>query len=98
MHMTQLCDSNHFKICRNIIHLYIPLECVDGDVRVSNQEFLEVCINNTWARICAEFLGDKEASVACQQLGYSVGEGEAFHVHQQIQCMGIVHSDLVYCN
>ena len=70
---------------RNTMHICNSLECIDGDIRVSNQEILEVCISNTWARICAEFLGDEEASVACQQLGYSVGEGESFCVHQQIQ-------------
>ena len=51
-------------------------ECYNGDLRESVLGLLEMCVNNTWTRICAEFLGVREAAVACQQLGFSVGEGE----------------------
>ena len=56
------------------------LECNNGDLSVSELGLLEMCVNNTWTRICAEFLGEREAAVVCQQLGFSVGEGEPCHI------------------
>jgi len=34
-------------------------ECADGDVRKSELELLEICVNDTWVRICTDFFRDE---------------------------------------
>ena len=52
---------------------YAIVECADGDIRRLEDldGLIEICVSNTWARLCAESLEQNEAEVACQQLGFS---------------------------
>ena len=50
--------------------------CTDeGEIRLrggaAKEGRVEICLNNTWGTLCSSSWGDTEASVACQQLGYS---------------------------
>ena len=55
---------------------FILLACGDGDIRFVNGSIaaegrVEICINNTYGTICDDFWDSQDASVVCQQLGYS---------------------------
>ena len=49
--------------------------CVNGSIRLRGGGTLygrvEVCVNEVWGTICGDFWDDEDASVACNQLGYS---------------------------
>ena len=52
-------------------------DCTDGKLRISSMSIerlglVEVCVNGTWSVVCSEGWDDIDASVACQQLGYSI--------------------------
>ena len=49
-------------------------ECNNGDIQVTGiQEMVEICLNDSWTKICADNLdkSDTVAALACQQLGFS---------------------------
>lgn len=48
----------------------------NGQVRIVDSNYkqfgiVEVCINDTWRGICSTHWNDNEASVVCNQLGFS---------------------------
>ncbi|XP_019853225.1 PREDICTED: deleted in malignant brain tumors 1 protein [Amphimedon queenslandica] len=49
--------------------------CTNGSVRLANPSLsygaVEVCSNGSWGSICSDFWDNNDASVVCQQLGYS---------------------------
>ncbi len=65
------------------------IACSNGDIRlngnalVSTSGRIEICNNNLWGTVCDNGVTDKEAVVACRQLGYSTtGKAEVFsHKH-----------------
>lgn len=68
----------------------------EGEIRLSGgtekEGRVEICLNNTWGTLCSSSWNDIDASVACQQLGYS-GNCKS-HVQMLAILMGgsIVHS------
>lgn len=50
--------------------------CLDGEVRLANGSTLqegrvELCVNDAWGTICNNLWDSMDASVVCQQLGFS---------------------------
>ena len=62
--------TTHIRTFYSATHI---TECADGDIRRLEDPdgLIEICVSNTWARLCAESLEQSEAEVACQQLGFS---------------------------
>lgn len=51
--------------------------CAEGEVRLVARDSLasgqvEVCIENTWGRVCSSGWDQNEARVVCRQLGFTV--------------------------
>ena len=51
-------------------------KCVNGSVRLKgsgNPTYgrVEVCVNELWGTVCGQYWDYKDASVLCNQLGYS---------------------------
>ena len=50
--------------------------CQDGDIQLAGGSYnnvgrIDLCVNGTWGTICSNSFDNKDASVVCQQLGYS---------------------------
>ena len=52
-----------------------PPSCVTGELRLVGPTELEgrieICVNETWGRICDDSFDEYDATVACSQLGLS---------------------------
>ena len=68
-------------------------ECIDGDIRRMEdpEGLIEICVRNTWARLCADYLEQSEATVACRQLGFSA-ESRPYIVllQKKMSCIKII--------
>ena len=42
-----------------------------GDSRYNNFGRVEVCINESWGKVCSNMWENNDASVVCRQLGFS---------------------------
>lgn len=56
----------------------LSANCTNGSIRVVNTESynssfgrVEVCNNEMWTTVCAQFWDNQDATVTCRQLGYS---------------------------
>ena len=51
----------------------IPSNCSNGLIQLSqgSQGAVEVCVNGYWGTICDSQWDNTDASIVCQQLGYS---------------------------
>lgn len=59
---------------------FVALEerCVSGEMRLMDGDFpnegrVEVCLNNHWGTVCNSMFDAKDATVVCNQLGYTNG-------------------------
>ena len=54
-------------------------QCNDGETKLNNAQSrygqVEVCVNQTWMTICAQFWTAKNSRVVCRQLGLSDPQG-----------------------
>ncbi|CAC5410606.1 unnamed protein product [Mytilus coruscus] len=53
----------------------VGIRCFEGqgDVRI-NSSRLEIYYNETWGTVCSSYFDDRDATVACRQLGYNSGK------------------------
>ena len=63
--------------------------CGDGDLRLvdgesSGQGRVEVCFNNTYGSICADFWDERDAEVVCGQLGFLRNGQDSLKPHGSI--------------
>uniref|UniRef100_A0A1X7VNN3 SRCR domain-containing protein n=1 Tax=Amphimedon queenslandica TaxID=400682 RepID=A0A1X7VNN3_AMPQE len=72
--------------CQEVISLtcYEPTGCEEGAVRITdglieNEGRLEVCVDGVWGSVCDDGWDKTDAHVACQQLGFSELEPEAYY-------------------
>ena len=73
------CTSTHTHIHTQKIHTALVSNCSNGEIRLVNgtgahSGRVEVCFNNRWGSICDDTWGKDDATVVCNQLGYT-GEG-----------------------
>ena len=57
--------------------------CKDGELRISEGNaghggYLEYCYNNDFGVVCGNNFDDRDAQVACRQLGYSAKGNRSF--------------------
>ena len=67
--------------------------CKGGDIQLAGGSYnnvgrIDLCVNGSWGTICGNSFDNKDASVACRQLGYS-SFGKLYHIFQLI-CFKIV--------
>ena len=73
----------------NVIFNYCTGPCLPGELRlvggnIANEGRVEICMNNEWGTVCDDSWRNFEATVVCQQLGYSVQGHQKVTIHHKI--------------
>ena len=61
----------------------MPSNCTSGEIKLSAEVTsgsgrLEVCINNAWGTVCTYNWDERDARVACRELGFQQFYGKIF--------------------
>lgn len=54
-----------------IFHYSIAQECNEADIRLVDNERVQICLEGNWNSLCGDNWDDTEAIVACKQLGHT---------------------------
>ena len=70
-----MCIGGLFCGVIKFLGVLLPTACSDGDLRLVNSTSdgegrVELCVNNTYGSICADFWDEVDAQVVCGQLGF----------------------------
>ena len=72
-------------ICCDITFAAANFSCADGDIRLLDGNTMyegrvEVCVNNKFTTVCSGNWDNAEATVVCNQLGFTGPGSEYMHV------------------
>ena len=60
----------------HLVFIYLIAPCITGQLRLvggnlANEGRVEICMKNIWGTVCSDSWGSTDATVVCQELGYS---------------------------
>ena len=60
----------------HLLFIFFIAPCITGQLRLvggylANEGRVEICMKNIWGTVCSDSWGSPDATVVCQELGYS---------------------------